>query len=169
MSGLGHFALGFAARPLAPKVPLPILLAAGEVNDALYFLFTAAGIEKPAVFTADLSQGVRYLTASSLPWSHGLLMSLVWSALAAALVYWFYRDRRSAVVVGMVVLSHWALDFLMHANLPLGFEGSPQVGLGLENTGPGFMFITILDLGLLAGGITAYLLTRKHASKLART
>ncbi len=168
MSGLGHFAMGFAARPLAPKVPLPILLAAGGVNDALYFLFTATGMEKPAVFTVDLSQGVRYLAAGSLPWSHGLLMSLVWSILAGALAYWFYRDRRSAGVVGMVVLSHWALDFLMHANLPLWFDGSPQVGLGLENTGPGFIFMTLLDLALLAGGIATYQLARKHASKLAR-
>ena len=39
---------------------------------------------------------------------------------------------------GLMVLSHWLLDFLMHSNLPLFLDGSPLVGLGLENSGTGF-------------------------------
>ena len=50
----------------------------------------------------------------------------------------------------------------MHSNLPLFFEGSPQVGLGLENSGPGFIFITVLDLVLIASGIAIYLTGRRR-------
>lgn len=164
MSGIGHLAAGLAGKPAAPKVPLAALLIAGETNDILYFVFSKIGIEQPAPFTMDFSQGVRYLSAGANPWSHGLLMSVIWSLAAALIAFLIYRDRRTAGVVGLVVLSHWGLDFLMHANLPLFFEGSPLVGLGLENSGPGLIFMTVLDLVLIAGGFAAYLSSRRRAA-----
>jgi len=50
----------------------------------------------------------------------------------------------------------------MHSNLPLLFNGSPLVGLGLENTGAGFIFMTALDLVLSGVGIAIYLRYRKR-------
>ena len=52
------------------------------------------------------------------------------------------------------------MDFLMHSNLPLFFDGSPLVGIGLENSGPGFIFITIFDLTILAAGMIVYFRAR---------
>lgn len=161
MSGIGHLAAGFAARPSAPKVPLLVLLAASETNEIMYFLFSTVGIEKPAQMSISFTEGVRYAGSSVNPWSHGLFMSVVWSLLAAGATYLFFKDRRSAAVVGGVAISHWLLDFLMHSNLPLFFEGSPLLGLGLENTGPGFIFMTVLDLVLLGGAIAFYVVNRK--------
>ena len=161
MSGLGHLAAGFASKPSTPKVPLLVFLAASETNEIMYFLFTAAGIEQTARISIDFTQGVRYLDAAVNPWSHGLFMSVVWSLLAAGIAAMVYRDRRSAVLIGLVAFSHWVLDFLMHSNLLLFFEGSPMLGLGLENSGPGFIFMTVLDLALLAGAISYYLVSRK--------
>jgi membrane-bound metal-dependent hydrolase YbcI (DUF457 family) len=162
MSGIGHLAVGFALKPTAPKVPLWVLLAASETNDLLYFVFTKAGIEKETNITFDFQQGVRYLSTSTNPWSHGLLMSLVWTAAAALIAYLVYRDRRAASVVGLAVFSHWMLDFLMHSNLPLFFDGSPLLGVGLENTGPGFIFMTALDICLVIAGLVIYFLNRKR-------
>jgi hypothetical protein len=68
-------------------------------------------------------------------------------------------------VIGLVVFSHWLLDFLMHSNLPLFFNGSPLVGLGLENSGTGFLFMTVLDLLLLAVGFAIYFRARKRITK----
>ena len=70
-------------------------------------------------------------------------LSIVWTALAAVVAQLVWRDRRSSLLIGGVVFSHWILDFLMHSNLPLFFEGSPTLGLGLENSGTGFFFMTI--------------------------
>jgi len=166
MSGIGHLAPGFAAKSVTPQAPLWLLLIAGETNDILYFLFSFLGIEQKAVITImNFDQGVKYLTPGSNPWSHGLFMSMIWAIIAAAIAFLFYRDRRTSAVIGLVVFSHWVLDFLMHSNLPLLFDGSPQVGLGLENSGIGFLFMTALDLVLLAAGIAVYFKTRKQKTQ----
>ena len=163
MSGLGHLAPAFAAKSVTPKAPLWILLIASETNDLLSLLFSAVGIEPKVVITKmDFDQGIRYLAPVTSPWSHGLFMSVLWAVLAAAIAFLFYRDRRTSIVIGSVVFSHWLLDFLMHSNLPLFFDGSPQVGLGLENTGIGFLLMTVLDLLLLASAIVIYFRARKQ-------
>jgi membrane-bound metal-dependent hydrolase YbcI (DUF457 family) len=163
MSGIGHLAPGFAAKSVTPQVPIWVLLLAGETNDILYFLFSSIGIEQKAVITVmDFTQGVKYLTPGSNPWSHGLFMSMIWAMIAAAIAFLFYRDHRTSAVIGLVVFSHWLLDFLMHSNLPLFFDGSPLVGLGLENSGGGFLFMTVLDLLLLAVGIAIFFRARKR-------
>jgi hypothetical protein len=163
MSGIGHLAPGLAAKVVSPKVPLWAFLLAGETNDLLYFAFTATGIEKPATTTMDFHQGVRYVTQGSIPFSHGFFMSVIWSVIGAGIAYLVWQDRRISLLLGSVVFSHWALDFLMHSNLPLFFESSPLVGLGLENSGAGFIFITIFDLVILAAGIIVYFRAR-HAT-----
>lgn len=163
MSGLGHLAAGFAVKPTMQKIPLWVFLVAAELNDILYFLFVFVGLEQKAVMTMNFSEGVRYLGSSSNPWSHGLLMSVVWSLAAALIGFLFYKDRRSAILIGAVVISHWVLDFLMHSNLPLFFNGSPLVGLGLENSGAGFLFMTIFDLVILTAGFVIYFQARKQA------
>src|SRR6187455_3186337 len=113
MSGIGHLAPAFAAKSAARTVPLWVLLVASEANDILSVVFSATGIEPKVVITSmDFHQGVRYLATVSSPWSHGLLMSIVWSAIAAALAYLFFRDRRTSALIGLVLLSHWLLDFL---------------------------------------------------------
>jgi hypothetical protein len=162
MSGLGHFAPAFAAKPAVPNVPLWVLLVAGETNDILYFAFSSAGIESQVKTVMNFTEGVKYLTPVSTPWSHGLFMSAIWVVTAAAIAFLVYRDRRASGMIGLVVFSHWILDFIMHSNLPLFFAGSPQVGLGLENTGIGFLFMTVLDIILLIAGIAIYLKARKR-------
>ena len=159
----GHLGIGFAAKPVAPKAPLWVLLVATQVLDLLSFLFMAVGIESMGVTTIDLSRGIQYLTPASVPWSHGLLMSVVWSILAGAIAYLFYRDRRTGIVVGLLVFSHWVLDLIVHLpDLPLLFDGSTLVGLGLWGSGPGLVISGILELVLLTGGIAVYMVTRKR-------
>jgi hypothetical protein len=50
----------------------------------------------------------------------------------------------------------------MYSNLPIFFANSPLLGLGLENSGPGFIAMTILDLILIGGGVAAYLIKRRQ-------
>lgn len=162
MSGIGHLAPGFLAKTVEPNVPLWIYLAAGEFNDLLYFAFTATGIEEPSTTTMNFTEGVRYLTHGLIPWSHGFFMSVIWSVAIAGVAHLVWRDRKVSVLLGGVVFSHWVMDFLMHSNLPLFLDGSPLVGLGLENSGPGFLFLTIFDLVFLAASIMIYFRARKR-------
>jgi hypothetical protein len=97
---------------------------------------------------------------SYIAWSHGLFMAAVWSMIAFALAALILRDRRTSLAIGLLVFSHWVLDFISHPmfstipDLPLFFTGSPKVGLGLYRTAAPAILI---DLGLLAAGIVFYL------------
>jgi hypothetical protein len=163
--GPGHLGLGLAAQPAAPKAPLWTLLVASEALDLLSLGFMTAGLERQSVSTTDLERGVQVSVPGSVPWSHGLGMSLVWSVIAAALAFLFYRDRRTSVVIGLLILSHWGLDFIVHPpDLPLLGEGSPTVGLGLWTSGRGLVLSALLELVLLAGGISIYRINRSQAA-----
>lgn len=48
MAGLGHLGVGFAVKPLAPKIPLGVLLVATEVPDILWAAFYVTGIDRSA-------------------------------------------------------------------------------------------------------------------------
>jgi hypothetical protein len=162
MGPAGHFAIGFAAKPAAPKSPLLVLLLATEVLDLLSFGFVTIGIEEVSYSFTDFIQGNIVL---SVPWSHGLFMSVIWSVLASAITFLIYRERRTASIIGLVVFSHWVLDFVvLPPDLPLLFDGSPMVGLGLWTSGPGRIISFILEFALLAGGIAIYLITKKQAT-----
>jgi hypothetical protein len=161
----GHLAIALAAKPIAPRLPLWALLLATEVLDLLCLAFVALGIEDTGLTQTDLNQGVVTLSLPSLPWSHGLFMALVWSLLAAAITFPLCRDHRSATVIGGLVFSHWLLDFIVHpAELPLLFEGSPMLGLGLWTSGPGLVTAAVLEFALLAAGTLIYLRTRKRTT-----
>jgi hypothetical protein len=152
----GHIGVGLAAKPVAPKAPLGALLFAATAIDTLSGVFMIAGIE-----SVDANG------ASSIHWSHGLLMSVVWAITGFALAFLLTRDRRTSIVIGFLVFSHWVLDFISHPmgmgrqlppDIPLLFEGSPKVGLGLYNSVAAAL---ITDLGLLLAGIVVYLVSTR--------
>jgi len=165
--GPGHLAAGFAVKPAAPKILLVIFLLASEALDLLSFLFIAMGIEDAGITQSDLRNGVQVLDPASIAWSHGLFMSVVWSLFFASIAYFFFKDQRVSALIGLVVFSHWILDFIVHPpDLPLLFTSSQKVGLGLWTSGPGFIFSIILEIVLVMGGITFYLIARRQQSVL---
>lgn len=143
----GHIAVAFAAKPAVPRASLWVLIVATEVLDLLCFGFLAAGIERTG--------------PGQFPWSHGLFMSVVWSAAGGVIAHLFYRDRRTSLAIGLLVFSHWVVDFISHSgDLPLLFSGSPLVGLGLESS---LVVGVVMEFGMLAVGIGIYLLARKRS------
>jgi hypothetical protein len=148
---IGHFALGFAAKRLAPRTSLGTLFAAPQLADILFPLLVLAGWEKVAF--AGGANPFLSITLDRYPVSHGLLALIGWGVLFAVL----YRLRtgyaRGAVVVGLLVVSHWVLDFVTHRpDMPL-WPGGAKVGLELWASVPG----TIVVEGLLfAGGVALY-------------
>jgi membrane-bound metal-dependent hydrolase YbcI (DUF457 family) len=130
---IGHFAVAFAAKRAAPAVSLGTLFVACELVDLLWPLMLLLGIE-----TVRIAPGTTAFTPLdfvSYPWTHSLAMGAVW-ALALAAVYRALRpDTRGAVVIALVVLSHWFLDALSHRpDLPLVPGGVARVGAGLWNS-----------------------------------
>ena len=126
---IGHFAVGFASKPLAPKASLGWLMLAPMFCDVLWPLFLALGIEKTEVvpgYTAFTP-----LNLYDIPWSHSLAMVLVWSGALGGLYLLKNRDRRGAAVVALGVFSHFVLDVVTHRPEMQLYPGAPHV-LGLE-------------------------------------
>ena len=159
----GHFGIALAAKPLAPEVPLWALLVASEALDLLSFAFEALGLEEFALTQTDFVHGVQTLVPGSVPYSHGLFMSIIWSILFGAVAYNLFRNPRISVILGLVVFSHWILDLIVHTpDLPLFLEGSPLLGLGLWVSGFGLIASIILEFTLLTGGLAIYFVFRKR-------
>lgn len=159
----GHFGIALAAKPAAPKAPLLVMLVASEALDLLTIPFMGLGIEKGAQYSISLEDGLRILVPGSIPWSHGLFMSLIWSLLFAVIAYLIFRDRRTSGIIGLVVFSHWVLDLIVHVpDLPLFFEGAKVFGLGLWSSGPGLIASVVLEFALLAVGVAIYLRARRR-------
>jgi hypothetical protein len=152
----GHIAVGLAAKHVAPKTSLGGLLLSATAIDTLCGVFVVTGVE-----TVDAGG------TGSVPWSHGLFMATVWAIVGLAVAFFISRDRRTAAIIGLLVFSHWVLDFISHPmglgrdlppDLPLLFEGSLKVGLGLYRSVAAAL---VTEFGLLAVGIVAYLMSTK--------
>ena len=156
MDPLAHASVGLLAKTVTPKAPLWALIVATEVPDILFYVFEAMGLEHQAVTSVNFLKGTTYLSPALFPWSHGLMMCVLWSLIVGLICRIFIKDMRTCVVVGLMLFSHWILDALAYSNIPIGLDGSQLIGLGLINTGIG-MFIGIgIEIFLILGGIIIY-------------
>jgi hypothetical protein len=137
---IGHFAVGFASKRLAPKASLGPLMLAPVLLDVLWPIFLVLGIESVKIVPGDTV--VTPLDLHDFPWSHSLLMALVWSTLAGLGYFGWKRDRRTSLVIAAGVFSHWVLDFVSHRpDLQLWPGGSVWLGLGLWNSRAGTLAV----------------------------
>jgi hypothetical protein len=140
---IGHFAVGFASKRLAPDTSEGALLLAPLFLDVLWPVFLALGIEKVRIDPGNTAYTP--LDFVSYPWSHSLVMSIVWSVVLGALVLAATRSRRGALVVGAGVFSHWVMDFITHRpDLPLAPGSTHYFGLGLWRSVPATMIVEII-------------------------
>ncbi len=137
---IGHFAAGFAAKRLAPRVSIAILILAGSLSDVLWIAFFAAGIEqvviRPGLMVANSLDLVYF------PFSHSLLMDFVWGGLFGGLYFLLRRDTRGAWIILATVVSHWLLDFIVHRpDMQLLPGLNLRLGLSLWNSRVATFFV----------------------------
>ena len=97
----------------------------------------------------------------------GLLMSLVWSVVIFGLTYLITQRLRDSVIIGLVVFSHWVLDFIVHnPDLPFAFTSSHRLGLSMWGSGPGLVISGILEVILLGTGLWTVLVLRRGKVRL---
>jgi hypothetical protein len=152
---VGHYGVSFAAKRVAPTVPLWVLFLAVQLLDVFWAPFVLLGIERVRI--------VPGITASNpfdlyyMPYTHSLLAAVLWSG-AAFLVYRVSSKQahagKAALVVALAILSHWLCDLVVHRpDLPL-YDNTAKVGLGLWNA-PVLAFA--LEAILLFGGMWLYI------------
>jgi len=149
---IGHFAVGFAAKKFAPRTSLATLLAAPLFLDLLWPAFLLLGWEHLRIVPGI----TRYnpLDLYDFPWSHSLLMSVVWATAFSLIYYRVSRYRAGAVAIWIGVVSHWILDWITHRpDMPLYPGGGPLLGLGLWNHVAATMTV---EISMLAVGFWMY-------------
>jgi hypothetical protein len=128
---IGHYGPAFGAKAALRTIPLWVLFIAVQWMDVWWSIFVLTGVEKVRIipgFTQASPLDLYYM-----PFTHGLIGSLVLSAIFGGIVALFYRGNRRAVfwIVAAAVFSHWILDLIVHVpDMPL-WDNSMKVGFGL--------------------------------------
>ncbi|GAB3794956.1 hypothetical protein GCM10028819_10190 [Spirosoma humi] len=161
---LGHFGVALATKPLQPRVSLGTLFLATQLADLLWPTLLLLGIERvqihPGLMAASPFDFIYY------PFSHSLLAQLLLGLLVGTAYGLVQRNWPAALLVGLVVPSHWFLDLVVHRpDLPLYLGDSPKVGLGLWNN---LSATVALEVGLLALGLWQYTRTTRPRNRTGR-
>ncbi len=155
MPALAHIGLGFAAKKIAPTVNVVLLIVAAESIEIIFMSLWAIGIEHPP----DAAN------PPYSPYSHSILMGLIWSGLAALIFFLVRRNVKISFVIGLLVLSHLVLDLIASpksafypadTGLPWFSHYTVTYGLGLWSNS---MVAWIGEISILLFGIYIYIIT----------
>jgi membrane-bound metal-dependent hydrolase YbcI (DUF457 family) len=128
---VGHYSAALAAKAAEPRAPLWSYVIGAQFLDVGWATFIMTGLERANL---DESLPGSPLVLYRMPYTHSLPAAVAWSILAGVVAkYALKLPRRAGVAMGLVVFSHWVLDFVVHRpDLKLWWRG-PVVGLGLWN------------------------------------
>ena len=129
---IGHFAPAFVAASMGPRAPkLGTTFFAAQLIDWAFFGLAIVGVEKMRI-----EPGATVMVPYDLyfyPYTHSLIGAALWALGFAVVILIAQRNLLAGALSGLVVFSHWVLDFVAHRpDLPIGF-GDMRVGLGLWN------------------------------------
>ncbi|MGE5339335.1 MAG: hypothetical protein ACM3PU_16015 [Gemmatimonadota bacterium] len=158
---IGHYGIALAAKKLAPRTSLGTLFLAANLLDLIWPTLLLLGVESVRIDTSQ--RGVSPLVFTNYPWTHSLVAVCVWAVLLGAAHFAWARDRRAALVVGGLVISHWLLDAIVHRpDLLLVPGGHWAIGFGLWRS---TVATLIVELGLVAFGLLAFLRAGAHTRR----
>lgn len=128
-----------------------MLFVAAQFADLLWPILVALGIEQVRIDPGNTA--FTPLDFVSYPYSHSLLLLVVWGVALGALFRGAGGGTRGRVMLTLLVISHWVLDFVTHRpDVPL-YPNGPKVGLGLWNS---IAATRLVELPLFAVGCWIY-------------
>lgn len=155
---IGHYSAALALKRVEKNASLGWLFLAVQFVDILFFPFVLLGIERLNI-AENFTQSTHF-ELEFMPYTHGLVGSLVWAAVAYV-IFWRLpakkevNKKRVALVIAAAVFSHWVLDLIVHTpDLPLLGGNSLKFGFGLWNNAPATFIVEAL---LLLAGTWFYL------------
>ena len=158
---IGHFAVGFGAKKVAPTVSLGTLILAAGFVDFLSPVFALLGLE--AVRIDPAITGYMPYDFFRYPFTHSLATGIGWGLLLGLAYFALRRNGRGATVVGLAVVSHWVLDWITHRpDMPL-WPGGPKVGLGLWNSVAGTVAV---EGAIFVLGVALYLTVTRARDRI---
>jgi len=161
---IGHFAVAFAAKRAAPRTSLGVTFAAAQLVDMLWPIFLLLGWEQVRI--EPNANPFLTLDFTSYPWTHSLAMGVVWGAVFGGLYFAVTKYKRGAIVVALLVPSHWVLDAVVHQpDLPLYPGGTARIGLGLWSSPQAAIIVEAI---LFLAGVTAYATVTQARDRIGR-
>ncbi|MBS1486094.1 MAG: hypothetical protein JST43_00790 [Bacteroidetes bacterium] len=159
---IGHYALGFASAKIKKSPSLATMLMAVVFLDLLWPVFVLCGIE---TFRIDIGNTkITPLNFESYPYSHSLLMALVWGLVFGLIYFLITKNKSGAFLLVGLVFSHWILDFITHRpDLPIFPWDDFKVGLGLWNYP---VAESIIEIGMFIAGVFLYFNSAKHKRRI---
>ena len=160
---IGHFAAGFASKKISNSLSLAMMFIAVQFLDIIWPILVLLGIE-----SVEIKEGITKLTPLDFtyyPYSHSLLMAVVWGLLFGFIYYLVTKQQKNSLILGALVLSHWVFDLIVHRpDLPLSPFSDFKVGLGMWNYP---VIEIIIELGIFILGIYYYHTSARPKKKVA--
>ncbi|MCD5316425.1 hypothetical protein [Kineosporia babensis] len=150
----GHFGVAAAVKAAEQRTPLWALMLATVWLDVLFVPLLLTGIEYMEDVPGTVGgYGESYIYAD---YTHSLIGALLIAVLTGwVAMHWW--GRRSGLVIGAVVFSHWLLDLVVHRPdmpvLPGNLGDLPRMGLGLWKLGE---VALLVEVALLLIGMALY-------------
>jgi hypothetical protein len=162
---VGHYAVSLALKKFEKRASLGVLFLAVQFVDILFMPFVLLGIERMNIvpgFTESTHFELEYV-----PYTHSLVGSVFWAAVAYAVFRWLFVKKQSvALVIALAVFSHWILDLITHTpDLPLWTDDTMKLGLGLWNSAAATY---ALEAILLIGALWLYTRQTQASSALGK-
>jgi membrane-bound metal-dependent hydrolase YbcI (DUF457 family) len=140
----GHFGFAAAVKAKAPAVPLWALMLACQWLDVVFVFLYIAGVERLEPIPAAPS-GAFGAVIIHADYTHSLIGAALLSGLFGIVAAVRY-GARSGSILGLVAMSHWFLDLIVHrADMPIipgggatvshlgfGLWRFPEISAGLE-------------------------------------
>lgn len=152
---VGHYGIALAMCSGRRTPPLAAGFLAVQVMDFGFFGLSLAGVERwrPAPELAGLNP----FALTFMPYTHGLVGASCLGAvcgIVAAILAPSGHKALWGLAIGLMVISHWGLDFLVHRpDLPLLADSGIKLGLGLWNHPLSAM---VLEMAVLFAGLFVY-------------
>jgi hypothetical protein len=158
---IGHFGAGFAGKKFSKSASLGTYFMAAQWIDLIWPILVLFGIER-----VEIEPGISSVTPlnfSYYPFTHSLVGVLVWAILFGTIYYFIKKNYKTSIILGLLVLSHWFLDLIVHIpDLPIIPGEGFKVGLGLWNS---FAATLIVEGFVFAVGLYLYLKSTKTKNK----
>jgi hypothetical protein len=133
---IGHYTASFIAKGLEPRASLGLLFLAAQFLDLIFFPLVLTHAEN--IIMAVNATSSTHFELPYMPFSHSIWAALIWSCLVFILSLKVLNQSKTiSLLLGLVVLSHWAADLLVHtpdlAVWNIFSDNAVKWGLGLWN------------------------------------
>jgi hypothetical protein len=149
---IGHLGAGLAMRKFDKKTNLAWFFISVLFLDLLLWFLILFGIEK--VIVPEDFENLHYLKFI-FPYSHSLIATIAWSILIYVAAEIITKRRKTAILLGLGVFSHYIFDFIVHPpDLTIFGNNSAVIGLGLWT----HIYVSlIVELAIYFAGLFIYL------------